>query len=312
MSETESTESNVTESSVSTETSTETSQESHAPAREQSEKPAGYAPVDLSGLPPEIAKPIEERINYIYGQVKNSDRTLKDFRRIAAEQSQVIENLTRTTTDVVNHLQDRSLHETETSIQAEMQTAWEQGDNKAYMAAQNKMINLGIQKGLAAAQKPQQVQQPQYRSSSDQEGDFSDVDYRTTESWQSEKDENGQLLRPWAFNNSRDPDRPDQNYTEALTEARAVFTNKRFANLTYEQKLAEVDKRMGVQKRQGGNTVLGGTLTGSKKMTKLTLTPKQQEIAIKTRYGGPKASDAEHLEAYRKQVEQVNQRGSRK
>ncbi len=322
MSETESTESNVTDSLSSTEAPTESSSSIEtAPAREHSDKPAGYAPVDLSNLPPEVAKPIEDRLSYMYGQIKNNGRTLNDYRNIAKEQAAVIENLTRTTTDVVNHLQDRALHETEASIQAEMQNAWEQGDNKAYMAAQNKMIDLGIQKRMAQ-QKPQQSQQQpqqQYRSTAEvadaayQGGEIAEADYRLTESWQNERDERGQLLRPWAYNHSQDPNNPDQNYIEALTEARAVFTNKRFANLSYQQKLAEVDKRMGLQKREAGNTVLGGTLTNSKKMTKSTLSPKQQEIAIKTRYGGPKAkSDAEHIEAFRKQVERVNQRGSQK
>jgi len=36
------------------------------------------------------------------------------------------------------------------------------------------------------------------------------------------------------------------------------------------------------------------------------MTDKQKEIVVRTKYGGSKAkTDAEHIEAYRKQIEQV-------
>jgi hypothetical protein len=80
-----------------------------------------------------------------------------------------------------------------------------------------------------------------------------------------------------------------------------------FSHLSFEDKLDELDKRMGTKKqRSGQNSVMGGNFTPRGKSGKVTLTAKQQEIAVRTKFGGPKAkSDAEHLEAYRKQIERL-------
>lgn len=280
------------------------------------DKPAGYAPVDLSALPPEVAKPINDRINYIYGQVKHSEREKKEMRQILSDQSRIINELTQTSQAVVNHLADKTINETEASIYSAMQQAWEKGDNKAYMEAQGKLIDLQVQKRLRDSEKPKQQTngvQPSYANAAEisqaavNDGSLSEVEYRTTAAWQNERDDQGNLIRPWAFDSN-------SNYQAALDEAKAVFTNPRYASMSYEKKLAEIDKRMGVQKQEVSQTVLGGGLTRNGKQSKLTLSPKQQEIAIRTKFGGPKAkSDADHLDAYRKQIEKVNSmKGSRK
>jgi hypothetical protein len=85
-----------------------------------------------------------------------------------------------------------------------------------------------------------------------------------------------------------------------------VLRNPNFQNATMEQKMAEVDRRMGVKKSASRQTVMGGGLTGNRKTNKLTLSPKQQEIALKT--GSRDKSDAEKIDWYRKQLEKVNQR----
>jgi len=274
-------------------------------------RPAGYDPIDFKTASPEQ---VQERFDYVYGQVKNNERalrentrTLSEYQRIAAEQSKIINDLTSGFNGVVNHLQTQTLQETEASLAAAKQEAWEKGDTKAYMEADNKLMDLKIQKSLPK-QQPQQPQPKQYNNAAEiaKEGGLSDEDYRTTETWQNEKDENGNLIRPWAFNKSNDPANPSPEYRAALVEASAVLNSPRFAGLTYQQKLAEIDKRMGVQKRGVSQSVLGGGLTGARKTGKLTLTPKQQEIAIKTKYAGPQAKPEEHLEAYRKQIEKVN------
>lgn len=274
------------------------------------DKPAGYKPVDLSGLPPEV----KERVDYLYRQVKDNDRTVREYRQIAAEQSRQIQELATGFNGVVTHLQDKNIDDSEETITTQMNAAFERGDNKAYLEAQKKLINLGVEKRIIAEKKT--VQQPQQRQQAQpmdareianraqSEGELSPNDYRTTEAWQNEKDESGNFIRPW----SRTPDvnNPDPMFVQALTETKAVFTNSRFSGLSYEEKLAEVDRRMGVAKRVTSQTVTGGGLNGRAKMSKVTLSPDIEKLAIRTRFGGPKAkTDAEHIEAYRKQLEKV-------
>jgi hypothetical protein len=286
-----------------TETPSASTAETVVHSTEARDKPAGYDPVDPSNSTPEQ---VQERLNYLYGQVKHSDREKKEMRSVLAEQSRLLSELTAGQQAVVSHLQDRSITETESSLKSQMQSAWEKGDNNTYFALQDKLDDLRIEKKLAAKSKSEpQSQQSKgaidYAQQAQGTGELSQEEFNATNAWQSEKDENGNLVRPWAFGS-------DPNHRAALEEARAVFNNPRFANLPFDKKLEEVDKRMGTQKRTGGQNVMGGNLTTPSKQGKLTLTPKQQEIAIKTKYAGSGKTDAEHLEAYRKQVQNIKQR----
>lgn len=269
------------------------------------DRPAGYEPIDPKTATPEET---QERINYLYGQVKHSEREKREMKQILAEQSRLIGELSQGQQAVVTHLQEKTFTDTEATLRAQMKAAWEKGDNDAYFSLQDKLDDIRIEKKLATkAQPQQQAQQPQqprnavqYAQQAQDTGELSPAEFAATNAWQNERDASGNLVRPWAFGN-------DPNHEGALREAAAVFNNPRYSNLTYEQKLDEVDKRMGVAKRSGGQTVMGANLTSPAKQTKLTLTPKQQEIAIKTKYAGAGKTDAEHLEAYRKQIANVKQ-----
>lgn len=275
----------------------------------------GYSPVDLDSLPDDIREPIKNRFDYFYRQINDQKRVLGDYRDIAKTQSQKIEDLMSGVGHVVNHLQTKTFADTETALRAEARKAYETGDLDAYQSAQDKLIDLQVDKKLAAKKAPveQEIKQrdPLPTSGSDvgrramENGEINSDDLRVIEAWQSEG-EGGIHLRPWAINRSNDPNNPDPEYLQALQESAAVFTNKRFANMTTEQKLMEVDKRMGVIKRPASQNVMGGNLTGNRKNGKVSLSPKMQQIAIRTKFGGPKAkSDADHIEAYRKQLEKV-------
>lgn len=285
----------------------ESTVETTAPAStETTGRPAGYEPVDPQNSTPEQ---VQERINYLYSQVKNSDREKREMRNILAEQSKLLTELSTSQNAVVNHLQDKSITETESSLRSQMKSAWEKGDNDTYFALQDKLDDLRIEKKMAAKNKPATVQQQpqnasQYAQQAQGTGELSETEYRITETWQNETDDSGNLIRPWAFGN-------DPNHRAALVEAQAVFNNPRYANMSYEKKLEEVDKRMGTAKRSVSQAVMGGNLTTPTKTSKLTLTPKQQEIAIKTKYAGAGKTEAEHLEAYRKQVQSISQRRSK-
>lgn len=281
-------------------------------------KPAGYDPVDVKEASPEE---IQQRLDYLYKQVKPTQRELKEAKQIMADQSRMIEELSSGMYAVVDHLQTDATGKAEDTLRLQMQQYLEQGNTAAYIEAHEKLTDLKIKKNQPKQQPPQKNETQkmayagakQVADSALQQDEISTDDARYVETYQSEKDDNGRLLRPWSINKSGDANNPDPDFVEALIEARAVFTNKRYASWTMEQKLTELDKRMGVQKPTGGQTVMGGNLTARGKNTKITLSPKQQEIAIRTKYGSSKGAktDADYMEAFRKQIESVKT-GARK
>lgn len=271
---------------------------------ETNNKPAGYAPVDVKTASPEQ---IQERIDYLYRQVKPKERENREMRQLLDQQSRVISELSEGQRAVVNHLTQKNFTENKQQLQQAMQDAWQKQDNRAYIEAQNKLMDLQVDERIAARQQPQQPQQRMPQSAAEvannavQTGEINPEEYRATETWQSERDDNGGLIRPWAF--STDP-----SHQAALFEARSVMANPRYANLTYEQKLQEIDKRMGVQKKTASQSVIGGSLTKPGKSAKLQLSEQQRTIALKTQYAGKGKSEADHLEKYRQQIEKVQQR----
>lgn len=277
-------------------------------SRETNSKPDGYEPVDLSDLPPEKQKEIENRVNYLYRQVKDNSRTVHEYRSLAQQQAQAIDDLMNGMGKVVDHLETRTVDENIAILQQKMNDAFEAGDNKAYIDVQSQLLDLKAQK-IAAQNKPKvqpQKHQQTNRNPTPNEiannalldGEISDQDIQILDGWQSEI-QNGSSVRPWAQESH-------PLYPQAYNEMLLVFTNPVFQNLGFDQKLSEIDRRMGVQPRANGQTVMGGRLTSAPKRQKITLSPAAERIAVKTKFGGPKAkSDAEHIEAYRKQIEQV-------
>lgn len=279
------------------------------PREERSEKPAGYSAVDVETASPEE---IKNRIDYLYKQVKPTQRELKEAKSLLAEQSKLIDELSSGMHAVVDHLQTDATTKAEANLRILMQESLEKGDTQAYIEAHEKLTDLKIKKNQQP--KPQQKTETQKQayagakqiaSDAVQSDEISAEDERYVDQYQQERDASGKLLRPWTVNTSNDPNNPSPEFMEGLVEARAVFTNKRYQSWTMEQKLAELDKRMGVQTATGGQSVMGGNLTSRPKNTKIMLSPRQQEIALRTKYAGPKKTEAEHLDAYRKQIEKI-------
>lgn len=283
---------------------------------ESESKPAGYEPVDPHTASPEQ---IQERLKYLYRQVKDGERTRKEERRILEEQSRLIQELSQSQHLVINHLQEKNIVDSEASVTAAMQAAWERGDVKAYNEAQARLIEIKVEKKMlgdkrqAAPQQQvqQQVQQrqQQYGSAADiadqavQGGELSESDRRITQAWQDETDSMGAPLRPWAYDTH-------PQFRQALIEGRAVFTNPRYANMPYEQKLAEIDRRMGVVKKDGAQNVIGGSLQSPRKSARISISPEIEKMVTRTKWGGDKyKSNDERLAAYAKQIASV--RGNR-
>jgi hypothetical protein len=281
------------------------------------EKPAGYYPVDLDDLPEEKRQVIEDRFKYMYGQIKGNERKLNEFRGIAQSQSEKIEELMNGVGQVVDHLQNKSFAENELSIRQQMKAAHESGDTDSFISLNEKLTEIKARK--IALEKPRDKEKTEprkYDSASDMandavsDGEINTEEGRTISVWQDEKDASGQSLRPWA--KTRNPKEPtaDPLYRRALIEAAAVFDEASpFAGKTTAEKLAEVDRRMGLTRNSNSQTVIGGQLTNARKPQKLTLSPDAQRLALKI---GKGKNDTEKLDWYRKQLEKTNSKGARK
>lgn len=300
----------------------------------QSQKPNYQPYVDLSGLPDETREAIEGRFAHLSRLQKKSETKregeLREWRDLASEQARRIDELTNGFAGMANHLQEKSYAETEAQLTEAMRIAFESGDSHGYINAQNKLLDIKADKKLVERQKKeapakvhsQQNSAPNYRNASElandavTDGDITHEEASLVSAWQEESDPTGNLLRPWAHNSTPhlQPDHPqaDQQYLAAIRETVAVFDNPRLAKLTFDQKLAEVDRRMGTAKPGPKQNVMGGNLTGNRKPSKLGLSPEQEKLAVRLKLGGPKAkSDADHIAKYRQQLEKTKV-GSRK
>jgi len=250
-----------------------------------SDKPDGYEQVDFATASPEQ---LQARFNRIYGQTKS-------FQKLASEQARVIEELQQSQNQVISHLNEKETQQTEAQLRAQLKEAHENGDTNAALAAQEKLMDLKVAK-LAKAQQPQPKQ-----SASNENSYFEGRE--VVDAWQNETDERGQSLRPWASEGH-----PDFAAAEALSLA--YFSNPAYAHLSTEQKLAAIDKRFGVAKAPVSQSVMSSRLTSQPRTNKITLSPKAQEIAIRTRIAGPGKSNDEHIAAYAKLFKSTN--GGRK
>lgn len=263
-------------------------------------KPAGYDPVDVSQLP----EAVQERINYLYSQVKNNERWKHEYKSIAAEQAAKIEDLMNGVGQVVDHLQAKDLGATEAEINKSMRSAFESGDMDKFLSDQQKLIDLGVKKQLNQNKpKPQQKQaQPV-----DEDSRLSKNDERVVDAWQNETDDAGKQLRPWAFNPGGNED-PDPEYVKALLIGDKYARSN--PNASINDVLKHIDTKMGIIKTRPGQAVMGGSLQTPGKKSTVKLTPQQERIAIRGKIAGPKASDADHLKSYREQLEKF--KGARK
>lgn len=270
------------------------------------DKPAGYHPVD-----PETASPeeVKNRIDYLYRQVKDQGRHLGEYRTIAQQQSQQINDLMNGVGQVVDHLSAKSNAETEDKISERMKIAFETGDTKTYLKEQRNLIDF--LKQTPAPKQQTQTRQQAYAGSNSAaqvaaDSDMSYDDKSYVSAWQEETDERGQPLRPWT--KTDDPKDPDPDFLKGMAIAKRIWD--KYPDRSIKENLAEVDKQMGTQSRGGGQNVMGGNLTTPQKKSKLTLSPDQERIAVKTRFGSKQGAktDAEYISAYRKQIEKVQSR----
>lgn len=321
---------------MSEELNTETPKEAEIVSRETNDnvevveqkpdKPPGYYPVDFDGVPDDKAKAMKERYDYFYKQHKTMERkdsererALREYREIAAEQSRQINELTNATGQIVDHIEARTIGESEDSIKKAMKDAFEAGDTSKYVDEQSRLIELQTKKATMAKKNSQpnqktETQQQAYAgydaskiaSDAVSGGEITHDEARIVDGWQSESDQIGQPLRPWAFNPGGGIPQSGSPYDTALKEMASILQNPTYKNLTIDKKLEELDRRMGTKKSGGSQNVMGGSLNSIQKTNTIKLSPEIERYAVRSKFGGSKAkSDADHIAAYRKQMEQV-------
>jgi hypothetical protein len=281
-----------------------TTQNTESQSQQQSHRPAGYDPVDPNTASPEQ---VQQRIDYLYRQVREGQKETTHYKTMMAQK---IDELVGGLGTVVNHIQDKTFADTEASLSAQMKQAFEAGDTAGYLSAQEKLIDIKAEKKFGNLNK-KEAPKEQAQQNQNQGDRLSPEDSAVIESWQAETDDSGMPLRPWAINRGSEG-RPDTQYLAALAEANAVMNSPRFANLSMADKMAEVDRRMGVRPTARQN-VMGGGLTNGRKSAKISLSPEAERLAVRMKFGGPNAkSDADHITAYIKAKETSSQKGTRK
>lgn len=269
--------------------------EASNPAPRESNHRTTYQPyVDLSGLPEDIRVPVEARFAHMSRLMKKNDLKLNEWQELAAEQSRKIEELTNGFSTVATHLQDKTFADTEATLKQQARAAFEAGDNDKYFEIQDKLTDLRVEKKLAG-----QKEAPPKKEARQPAPELQEVEVSPqVQSWQEETDDTGAAVRPWA-----QPTHP--GYRQAYAELLAIKTNPRMEHYSENQIMQELDRRMGTAKAASRQQVMGGNLTRGAKPGKLALNPKQEEIAVRMKLGGPKASRDQHIEAYRKQLSEI-------
>jgi len=248
--------------------------------------------------------------------MKRYESESKEFRALNEALVREFQNLRVNQEQIVSHLQNNDYQEAESRLAQQRTDAWNKGDFEGYNAANDKINEIKIQKRLAEAtakQQPRQVQQPKQGvdgnrvvDGSVDKGVLTPQEADITKIWITETDQNGNFKRPWAS----DPSDP-RNYAAAL-EAQAVFNSPLFASKPIAEKLREVDRRMGIQGQQTNksNVLPAGNLTNGVKTNTIKLDPAIEKIAIRTKFGGPKAkTDQDHIDAWKRAA--IKAKGSR-
>lgn len=284
-------------------------------------KPAGYDPVDVKTASPEE---IEARIRYLYDQVKEKkdsskkikelESNLREYRTVAKEQSQILAQIMENQNRLGSHLQKQDLDKTEKQIHQELKEAYDKGDIEAFAKANQRLAALQAEQTAQKILQTHQQQAPvnqqrmngfdpyQAAQMAKNSSALSDDEAMAVKAWQEERDANGNLLRPWAFP-SEDADL-SQKHKMAWSIAKGVFGGGN-TNNTVAEKLAKIDEFMGV-KKPVPQAVMSGNLTQGKKVSSVSMSDAQKQMAIRLRAGGLKAkSDADHIAAFRAQLEKA-------
>lgn len=270
----------------------------------ETEQPnTGYEGKNFVDFSPEQLK----RVNALTKKASTAEQRAAQAMEVLKQQSDLINELRNGQSQIVNHLQTTNYAEAESQLKSQRKAAYDRGDLDAVDMANDRLADIKIARKTAEIQAranpPRQPQQPNFApdpvEAAVQQGSMTRSDADAYQAWVSETDQYGNLVRPWTSER-------DVRNGAAAAEGKAVFTNPTYQNKPFAERLKEIDKRMGIANKQSQQGVLpAGNLTGNSKTSNIKLSAQAESLAVRTKFAGPGKSNADHIEAYRKQVAEV-------
>lgn len=279
------------------------------------QKPEKQSKSDKPWKATDLSPEQQKLFNGMWRTHKNHEREIAELRDIAKQQFEVISTFEKRQGEVIGHLHAKDFESAESKLKQARKEARARGDEDAVDDINDQLSEIKA-KRIAAANQPkqqqvqQQASQQRPRSASEaanyaaSQGQLSTEEQRLIQVWQEEADDMGEPLRPWASDS-------DPRYPVAVAEAKIVFNSPIFAAKTPEERLAEIDRRMGLKPREVEQQVLSSRSSGSSHLTRLNgkgnnrnvqLSERAERTAVANKFAGPGKSAQEHIEAYRAQV----------
>lgn len=284
-------------------------------------KTGGYDRIDFSKLPEEVRAEIEPRFHRMYGQVKAQDRKFTEAMDVMRQQSEVIAELQKGVGNVVNHLNTQDFNNAEAKAREDADAAFKRGDSRAYLAATEKVAQLSAQKTVnqtlrqqTQQQQPQQPQQQKQPTNSArdvanraaQQGLLDPADVSAFEAWQEERDNTGNLVRPWTKRETA-----GEGFDAALMRSASVFADPKYKNASIEQKLEAVDRMMGLDRQSPTQNVMGANLTAKAKTNNVKISADMEKVLNHLKPRGSKAKNApDPIAWYKEQANKAKTRGA--
>lgn len=284
-------------------TETQTAEVSRETPEAETAKPNGYQGESFVEFTPEQQK----RVNALTKKISKLEQGTSEWQTVAKQQYDLINELRNGQQQIVNHLQTSNYADAESQLKSQRREALNRGDWDAVDAANDKLTEIKIAKRTAELQGKNQPIKPVAPpiSAADpvelavQQGAMSRADADAYHAWVNETDANGNPVRPWT-------NMQDARAAAAGAYGKAVFSDQRYANKPFAEKLKEIDRSMGLANRPQQQGVMpAGNLTGNSKVSNIKLSPQAESLAVRTKFAGSNKTNADHIEAYRKQVAEV-------
>lgn len=288
-------------------TSAETTNQTQEQSTEQNQTVNGYEGQNYVDFTPEQLK----RVNALTKKASTAEQRASQAMQVLKEQSDLINELRNGQSQIVSHLQNTNYADVEAQLKNQRKEAYARGDIEAVDVANDRLLEIKLARETAKlqakAQPAKPVQQQSYADPVDtavQQGTMSRDDAEAYRAWVNETDNYGNSVRPWT-------NETDARNAAAAAEGKAVFSNPAYRNKPFAERLKEIDRRMGLTNQQSQQGVLpAGNLTRGGKNSNIKLSTYAENLAVKTKFAGPGKTNADHIEAYRKQISEV--RGAKK
>lgn len=256
----------------------------------------GYGFVDIED------PAVQKRFNRLYKQVKASDEANRLLREHIANLEKSFSQIQQQQQVVQERFVSQEVQQARNFLQSEYQSAIDAGDFQRQQAIQQQWILLEAEVKAQEILKQQNAQPkdkypPTNINQTVDQYDIPQDEAVYIDAWMNEKSPSGVVVREWAQPNHA-------LFNAALAEAENVFKSPLWANKSVQERMAEVDRRMGLVKpvKQSAPQVLSSNLKTSPKRDDIKLTPQEEQIAIRMRLGKTPQESIERYKAQKRQM----------